>query len=93
MDIIMKSAIRSILPALLFSSSAFAIPVNINTDKADYITTGLSGVSATTAQAIVSYRESNGPFKSVYNLILVKGISAEMIGKNLTNIQLIDKVE
>ena len=54
--------------------------VNINT--ADEATLeSLKGIGKTRAQAIVEYRQKNGPFKSVDDLGKVKGIGDKRLGK------------
>ncbi|MBN7770946.1 ComEA family DNA-binding protein [Marinobacter daepoensis] len=59
--------------------------VNINT--ADVATlASLSGVGESKAQAIIDYREANGPFASVEALANVKGIGARTVEKNADRI-------
>ena len=48
-------------------------PVNINTATAAELET-LSGVGPKTAEAIVEYREANGPFESIEGIMNVPGI-------------------
>ncbi len=48
-------------------------PVNVNTADAQQLT-ALPGVGPATAQAILDYRTSNGPFTSVDQLLEVRGI-------------------
>lgn len=48
-------------------------PVNINTATAEQLT-ALDGVGPKTAQKIIEYREANGGFKSVEELLEVPGI-------------------
>jgi competence protein ComEA len=55
------------------TGSATGQPVNINTASADELDT-LPGVGPTTAEAIIAYREQNGPFTSVDQLLDVRGI-------------------
>lgn len=52
--------------------------VNINTADLATLTT-LKGVGASKAQAIITYRHENGPFKRPGDLSLVKGISDKMV--------------
>jgi competence protein ComEA len=52
---------------------ATAAVVNINTAPAADIE-GLPGIGAKTAARIVEYREKNGPFKKVEDLMNVRGI-------------------
>jgi competence protein ComEA len=47
--------------------------VNINTASAEELAT-LKGIGEKIAQAIVEYREANGPFKSLEDIKNVKGI-------------------
>jgi competence protein ComEA len=48
-------------------------PVNINTATAAELE-ALSGVGPKTAEAIVEYREANGPFESIEDIVNVPGI-------------------
>lgn len=77
---------------LLFSSSLFAadpaMPVNINTADAATLSASLKGVGQSKAQAIIDYRESFGPFKSVDELKAVKGIGDSLLDKNRDTIVL-----
>jgi competence protein ComEA len=72
---------------LSFSSSLFAAdPVNINTADVSTLSDGLNGVGLKKAQAIVEYRNSYGPFKSIEELKAVKGIGDSLLDKNRDNI-------
>ncbi|MDY6890417.1 MAG: helix-hairpin-helix domain-containing protein [Pseudomonadota bacterium] len=69
--------------ALLFSPLSMAAePVDINTASAAEIATALNGVGPAKAEAIVAYREANGPFVSVDQLTDVKGIGTATVEKN-----------
>jgi competence protein ComEA len=48
-------------------------PINLNTASVDLLVT-LPGLGRTKAKAIVDYRQRNGPFKSVDEIINVPGI-------------------
>lgn len=48
--------------------------VNINTASADELEK-LPHIGRKTAEAIVAYREENGPFRRVEHLMLIKGVS------------------
>lgn len=89
----MKTLIRSILLTLLFTTSAFAAQVNINTAGADVIANALSGIGTVKAQALVDYRESNGPFKSADDLAMVRGIGKKTVEKNRADILLADETQ
>ena len=71
---------------LLFSSWCLADPVNINTASAQELEQNLKGVGPKKAQAIIEYREANGPFFSAEELINVKGIGPKTLEKNLKDI-------
>lgn len=64
------------------------VRVNINSAKADVISDALVGVGLKKAQAIVAYRKKNGRFKSVEDLVLVKGIGNAILEKNRSRITL-----
>lgn len=71
---------------LTFSTAVFAEPVNINTADAATIAAGLTGIGEKKAEAIVAYRDANGPFKSAEELSNIKGIGENTIAKNAANI-------
>ena len=73
---------------MLAGSLAFAGPVNVNTADAQTISDELNGVGLTRAQAIVEYREKNGPFRTVEELLKVKGIGERTLELNRDNIRL-----
>lgn len=73
---------------LLAPLGAQAEPVNINTADATALAKALNGVGPAKAQAIVAYREKNGPFKSVDQLALVEGITQKLIDRNRADIRL-----
>jgi competence ComEA-like helix-hairpin-helix protein len=51
-----------------------AQPVNINTASAAELQK-LPGIGPATARSIVRYRERNGPFRRVEELLIIRGIS------------------
>ncbi len=78
--------------ALLVAQLAFALPedtvmVNVNTDDATTIAEVLKGVGLTKAEAIVRYREANGAFVDVYELVNVKGIGEKTVLANADRIK------
>ena len=73
---------------LLAPLAAFADPVNINTADAAALAKALNGVGPAKAKAIVTYRDKNGPFKSVDQLTMVEGITQKLIEKNRADIRL-----
>lgn len=56
--------------------------VNINTADAQTIASTLSGVGLKKAEAIVSYRETNGRFNAPADLTKVKGIGNAIVARN-----------
>ena len=67
---------------------ASAGPVNVNTADAQTISDELTGVGLSRAQAIIDYREENGPFESVDELLNVKGIGERTLEMNRDDILL-----
>ncbi len=76
------------LCTLIWPFVAIAGPVNVNTADAETISAELQGVGLSKASAIVDYRKSHGPFKSIDDLTLVKGIGARTVEINRANILL-----
>ena len=74
-------------PLLLLPALAFAEPVNIITADATTLARELKGVGETRAQAIVEHRTQHGPFRSIDELSLVKGIGPKVIEQNRANLR------
>lgn len=62
--------------------------VNINQADAETIAASIKGVGMKKAEAIVAFREANGPFKTIEEIALVKGIGIKTIKNNEDNIKL-----
>jgi competence protein ComEA len=79
---------KLLLAALVLGIAGMAMagPVNVNTADAETISAELQGVGITKAIAIVEYREANGPFKTVDDLVQVKGIGERTVEINRKNI-------
>lgn len=77
---------------VLTSSSAKNIPnpisalVNINTADEETLVAELRGIGVKRAKAILSYRSEHGPFKSIDDLVKIKGISKKIVDKNRNKI-------
>lgn len=56
--------------------------ININTADAFTLSEVMSGVGEKKAAAIIAYRESNGNFSSVDELLMVKGIGEKTLEKS-----------
>ena len=81
--------IRDLFVALSLIWSAFALagpPVDINSADAEALADAIQGVGVKKAEAIVAYREANGPFRSVEELADVSGIGLKLIERNRDNL-------
>jgi competence protein ComEA len=81
----MKGKLGKLLSAcalLACSLAAIASPLDINRADAQALADGLNGVGLTKAEAIVEYRRANGPFQSVDDLALVRGIGQRTVDRN-----------
>lgn len=76
-----KQTILACLLCLAFGT-ALAQAVDINSASADEIAAVVTGIGPARAQAIVDFRDENGPFGSVDDLVLVKGIGLATVDKN-----------
>ena len=77
------AAMVALAPCLLFAG-----PVNVNEADAETIARELDGIGPAKARAIVEYRESNGPFETVEDLLKVKGIGEKVLESNRKDILL-----
>ena len=78
----MKFIIASLLACMLNMTAWAAGTVNINTASAEEIAGSMNGVGLAKAQEIVRYRETNGNFAHVDELVNVKGIGIRTVDKN-----------
>ncbi|MFS9381335.1 helix-hairpin-helix domain-containing protein [Citrobacter sp. ANG330] len=58
--------------------------ISINTASAEELARAMNGVGLKKAQAIVSYREEYGPFKTVEDLKQVPGMGNALVERNLS---------
>ena len=78
----MKSLL-TVLATGLFSIWAWAAqPVNVNSASAEDIAEALKGIGMSKAAAIVDYRNANGKFKHIDELVNVKGIGIRTVDIN-----------
>jgi competence protein ComEA len=75
-------AVAVLLSASSFTFAAESVSVDINTADAVTLAQALHGVGPVKADAIVAYREKNGPFKSVDELVAVQGIGEQTVKIN-----------
>ena len=71
----------TIASSLLMAPGAFAVSVNVNSADAETIADALNGVGPKTAELIIDYRNENGPFVSVDQLLEIKGIGEKTMEK------------
>jgi len=62
--------------------------IDLNSADSATLQRELSGIGEAKAKAIVAYRESNGPFASVDELLEVKGIGKALLDRNRERIEL-----
>ena len=88
MEIFKKTllAICLLIPTLLFAEV-----VNINTADKDTLMSAIKGVGEKRAEAIIAYRKQNGPFKSIEELVEVRGIGASTVEANMENLSIEDE--
>ena len=78
-----KHIILAMVLALGIANAAIAAePVDVNTATAEQLAEALNGVGESKARAIVEYRESNGLFTHIDELINVRGIGMATVDKN-----------
>lgn len=64
------------------AAKALATKIDLNGADASTLQRELAGVGEAKAQAIVAYRDINGPFASVDELLEVKGIGKAILDRN-----------
>ncbi len=75
----MKKLLLSLALLPLSFTLAVAAPININKADRTEIVENLTGIGNVKADAIIEYREANGPFEKVEDLLKVKGIGAKTV--------------
>ena len=68
-------------PAKTISNPVSAL-VNINTADGETLAAELKGIGVKRAMAILAYRNEHGPFKSIDDLVKIKGISKRIVDQN-----------
>ncbi|MGB5103246.1 MAG: helix-hairpin-helix domain-containing protein [Steroidobacteraceae bacterium] len=81
--ILVQALIAGLVPAV-----SWAGPVNVNTADASTIAKELDGIGPAKAQAIVEFRQKNGPFRTAEDLLKVDGIGQRVLEQNRGNIRL-----
>ena len=67
---------------LFVTAPVSAGPVDINTADAATLAAAINGVGEKKAESIVAYRNTHGPFASVDDLVMIKGIGSATIDRN-----------
>jgi competence protein ComEA len=80
---LVQALVASLIPAVTWAG-----PVNVNTADASTLAKELDGIGPAKAQAIVDYRQKNGPFHSPDDLLKVDGIGQRVLDQNRGNIRL-----
>jgi competence protein ComEA len=68
-----------------------ATPLDINSATASQFAAVMSGVGEKKAEAIIAYRDTNGPFNSIEELSNVKGIGNALLERNKAFIQVVNE--
>jgi competence protein ComEA len=84
---LIKGLNAALVAATLLAQVAIAGPVDVNTADAKTLARELQGVGMAKAEAIVSYREKNGPFKNADDLAKVKGLGKKLVDQNKSNLK------
>ncbi len=77
----------ALVAAMLLAPTAIAGPVNVNTADAKTLARELQGIGKSKAEAIVSYREKNGPYRTADDLAKVKGVGKKLLDQNKANLR------
>ncbi len=78
----LKKGLLSLLVLFSFFSNVVVASDTININTADEIELqALNGIGSSTAKAIIEYRQVNGPFNSINELVNVKGVGQKKIDK------------
>ena len=83
-----RALVQSLIMSLLPLACVLAGPVNLNSADATTLAKELDGIGPAKAQAIVEYRQKNGPFRSPEDLLQVEGLGPRVLEQNKGNIRL-----
>jgi competence protein ComEA len=78
----MKKLLLALLTAGLSLAAVAEEPVDINTASAEELAENLKGIGLSKAQKIIDYREANGGFGHVDELVNVQGIGIRTVDLN-----------
>ena len=85
-----KTIIAAALLSLCLTGIAAADlqPVDVNTASAEQLADALHGVGPSKAEAIIAYRQENGDFEHIDELVNVRGIGLSTVDRNRDRISL-----
>jgi competence protein ComEA len=79
-------SLTKFLPALCLLLASLAAGaaerIDLNTADAAALAAGIEGIGPAKAAAIVAWRDAHGPFKTVDDLLLVRGIGQSTLDRN-----------
>ena len=81
--VLVQALVASLLPAVTWAG-----PVNVNSADAATLARELDGIGQVKAEAIVEYRQKNGPVRNPEDLLKVDGIGERVLEQNRGNIRL-----
>jgi competence protein ComEA len=87
-----RALVQGLIISLMPLATALAGPVNLNSADASTLAKELDGIGPAKAQAIVEYRQKNGPFRAPEDLLKVEGIGQKVLEQNRGNLRL-DKAQ
>lgn len=85
-----KSIIVALFLSLAIAQSGLAeeMSIDVNNASAEELAEALQGVGMAKAQAIVAYRDENGDFEHIDELVNVRGIGLRTVDRNRDRIDL-----
>ena len=88
-----RNALIALFLSLAVAQTALAeeMTVDINTANAQELAEVLEGVGPAKSEAIVAYREKNGDFEHIDELVNVRGIGLRTVDQNRERIRLADQ--
>ncbi len=81
------------VPHIVTPTTQYVIKINLNKADVRALTKSFKGIGKKRAEAIVSYREKYGGFKSVAELASIRGLGKSFVRRNLSQLQEVFTVE
>ena len=81
-----RTTVLACLLAFGFAATG-AEPIDINSADAKTIAAAIDGVGEKRAQAIVAYRESNGPFVTIDDVVKDRGVGQKTVDASRAKLQ------